>query len=71
MSDPQTDQGAPDRHPSEAVQPASSTLAELLDGLRAPQGPPPPIGHHASARSLSAVEREASSLRSPREISDG
>ena len=44
---------------SEAVPLASSTPEEVLDGLRAPQEPPPSIEHHYSARSLDAVEREA------------
>ena len=70
MSDSHTDQGAPDRHPSEAAQPASSTLADLLDSLRAPQGPPPPIGHHYSARSRDAAEREASRVQSWSDGSD-
>ena len=71
MSRPDADKGNPDHRPPEAVSLASSTLAEVLDGLRAPQEPPPPIGHHYSARSQDWAEREASGVRSRRDSSDG
>ena len=70
MSDTQADQGGTDYRLPEALPLASSTLAEVLDGLRAPQGPPPPIGHHYSARSQDAAEREASRVQTRSDSSD-
>ena len=60
MSSPDADQGGADCRLSETVPLDSSTLPEVPDDLRAPQGPPPPIGHHASVRCREAGEREAS-----------
>ena len=71
MSRPDADKGEADRRLPEAVPLASSTPEEVLDGLRAPQEPPPPIGHHYSARSQDWAEREASGVRSRRDGSDG
>ena len=70
MSRPHADKGNSDRRPSEAVPLAASTLAEVLDGLREPQGPPPPIGHHYSARSQGAAEREAARGQTRSDSSD-
>ena len=70
MSRPDADKGDPDRRQPEAVPLASSTLEEVLHGLRAPQEPPPSIGHHYSARSQDWAEREASGVRSRRDGSD-
>lgn len=59
MSSPNPDKGEPAHHRPEPAPLTSDTLARVLDELRAPHDPLPPIGHHYSARSLGAAEREA------------